>query len=68
MFEYNPRTDRWWSAEDLLYNANGRVLGSGYSIGDKGYITLGGTTTSVPGSKRTWIYTPGVKEWDQNDI
>ncbi|MGL5682321.1 MAG: Kelch repeat-containing protein [Marinifilaceae bacterium] len=67
VFEYNPRTDRWWTAEDLLYNASGRVLGSGFSIGDKGYITLGGTTTIVPGTTRVWIYTPGVKEWDDND-
>ena len=39
----------------------------GFSYGDYGYITTGGSSISTSDDNSTWVFYPGIDEDDNND-
>lgn len=64
VFEFDPIDVLWREVEEIPRNP--RIQAVGFSIGEKGFFTLGGVSDTNTDSE-TWEYTPGVKEWDEND-
>lgn len=66
-WEYDPKIDRWDEVNQLPSRMSARVAGVGFSIGDYGYVTLGGTSTDYGAFDDTWRFVPGIEAEDKND-
>jgi len=64
-WEYDPTTDIWTQKADIPGNC--RSSASGFSIGNKGYITVGWSPVSgvVQQIKTTFVYNPLTNAWLQ---
>lgn len=69
VFEYNPYRDRWDEVTTLSPYMTTRVQAVGFSIGARGFVSLGGTAVDGGGVMLddTWSFAPGIKENDKND-
>src|SRR5438874_968214 len=62
-WEYNQATDTWTQKADFA--GSGRYLGSGFSIGNKGYIVCGIHLPSYTFSNDLWEYDPSTDVWTE---
>lgn len=67
-WEYDPRTDSWDEVNPLPAQMPGRVAAIGFSIGNYGYVTLGGTNTDQGQFDDTWKFIPGIDEEEKNNF
>ena len=66
-WEYDPKIDRWDEVNQLPSRMSARVSAVGFSVGDYGYVTLGGTSTDYGAFDDTWRFVPGIEAEDKND-
>lgn len=64
-WEYNPVTDKW--TQRAPFKGGGRRLGTGFSIGKKGYMGLGSILGLSVGDLKNdfWEYDPTYNTWTQ---
>ncbi len=67
-WEYNIKTDRWIEVTSLPAMMASRVNAVGFSLGNYGYVSLGGTAVETAAYRDTWKFIPGVDEDDNNDF
>lgn len=66
-WEYDPVSDRWDEVNPLPALMPGRVAAVGFSTGDFGYVTLGGTGIGDAQFDDTWRFSPNIDEDEKND-
>ena len=66
-WEYDPKTDRWDEVNPLPSFMPARQGAVAYTVGDYGYVTLGGTSVEDAAFDDTWRFVPGIDAEDKND-
>ncbi len=66
-WEYNIERDRWYEVTSFPAAMSIRFGAVGFSYGDYGYITTGGSSISTSDDNSTWVFYPGIDEDDNND-
>ena len=63
LFQYDPSTNSWSRKAD--FPGSPRTEASGFSIGDKAYITTGLSNITGILFKDLWSYSPSLDKWSQ---
>lgn len=66
-WEYYPEIDRWDEVNQLPSNMYPRVSAVGFTIGDYGYVGMGGNNTDYGAYDDAWRFVPGIEAEDRND-
>lgn len=66
-WEYNVEDDRWDEVTGLPSLMSTRAYAVGFTLNNRGYVTLGGSALTSVGDALVWKFTPGVEENDEND-
>ncbi len=68
VWRFNPNNGHWSEATQIpSAMSSPRVSSVSFMLNQHGYITTGGTSIETAAYQDTWMFTPGVKEDDDND-
>lgn len=66
-WEYYPQEDWWDEVNPLPAQMSARLGAIAYTVGDYGYIGLGGTNWGNAAFEDCWRFVPGIEEEDKNN-
>lgn len=66
-WEYDIDRDRWDEVTEMASGMLNRLGGIGFSYGNYGYVTTGGSGITNSTDNSTWVFYPGIDEDDDND-
>lgn len=66
-WSYDIERDRWEEVTELPNLMSTRAYAVGFTLGNRGYVTLGGSALTSVGDALTWKFTPAVLQDDDND-